>query len=333
MMRKRLIRAVLRATALAIGLQLPLPLQAERRGDMVSIGSGSVGGVYFPAAGALCRLLNHSVNRHGIRCMVDASGGSVQNVRDILAGEVDFGIVQTDIQAASYRGRGADAKQEPASQLRALFTVHAEPFTVISRLDAGISNFQDLLGKRVNLGKPNSGSRATMERVMKAFGMTNESFSAVTALNARAAGAALCEDKIDAFVFVVGHPNRLVRSTSETCAIRIVDVTGPQIETVLKAHEYYAATTVPGGLYVGNRQPVQTFGVRASVLGLQSVPAQVAYELTRSVFENIEDLRGLHPAFSTLSRAEMLQGNTAPFHPGAQRYFREAGLQTTRTAR
>lgn len=298
-------------------------------GALVAIGSGSVGGVYYPAAGALCRLLNQGVNRHGIRCVVDSSGGSVQNVRDILDRQIDFGIVQTDIQAASYHGVGRFSDSPPAQELRALFTVHPEPFTVISRLDAGIRNFSDLRGKRVNLGKPNSGTRATMERVMAAFDLTEQSFAATSAMDARSAGAALCENKIDAFVYVVGHPNRSVRSTSEACAIRIVNVSGDALDEVLKAHEYFAATKIPGGLYVGNRKPTNTFGVRASVLGLDSIPESVAYELTRSVFERLDELRGLHPAFRALSRDEMLQGNAAPFHRGALRYFEEAGLKPT----
>ncbi|MGB7300249.1 MAG: TAXI family TRAP transporter solute-binding subunit [Burkholderiaceae bacterium] len=296
---------------------------------LVSIGSGAVGGVYFPAAGALCRLLNHGVGRHGIRCVVDRSGGSVQNVEDVLARRVDFGIVQTDIQADSVRGKNHFSQRGPAGNLRALFTVHAEPFTVVSRLDAGIQGFRDLRGKRVNIGKPDSGTRATMQLVMRAYGMTRSDFADIAETDAETAGAALCENKIDAFVYVVGHPNRTLRSTSEACAIHLVNVSGEELNSIVQAYDYYAATTIAGGIYVGNRQPVTTFGVRASVLGLESVPELISYELTRAVFEGLDQLRGLHPAFSTLARDEMLLGNAAPFHAGARRYYREIGLQLT----
>lgn len=328
-MPERKIQLMAQFASLLLAIWL-LPFTAAAQADkqaLVTIGSGSVGGVYYPTAGALCRLLNRERVRHGLRCVIEVSNGSVQNVRDVIEHRIDFGLVQTDIQADAIIGRRRFEKDGPRDNLRALFTVHAEPFTVVTRLGANIRKFSDLKGKRINLGKPGSGTSATMAMLMNSFGLTREMFSQVFDLPASQAGAALCENKIDAFVYVVGHPNRALRTVSETCAIRVVPVTGKPVDELLGEREYFARTTVPARIYVGNNEPVETVGVRASVLTLDSMPEKIAYELTRAIFAHLNDVRGLHPAFANLRAPEMLTGNLAPYHPGAARYFKEAGIR------
>lgn len=293
---------------------------------LVTIKTGSINGVYYPAGGAICRLVNQGRSEHRIRCAVEASSGSVENLRAVVANEADFGIVQSDVQFSATRGSGAFAGQSSVKSLRALFSLHAEPFTVVARIDSQIKTFDDLKGKRVGIGEPKSGTRATMDLIMSESGITRESFSSVLELPPIQTGAALCENKIDAFVYVVGHPNGAIRNVMETCATRLVPVTGAAVDRLLASHKYYSQANVPNAIYPGVDRDVKTFGVRASVVVHESMPERMAYTVTKAVFEKLSDFRALHPAFRTLTPEQMLQGNTAPWHPGALRYFKEVGL-------
>ena len=310
-------------TALLFLVVSPLANAGDQKLTLITIGSGGFSGVYYPAAGALCRLLNRKSNEHRIRCLAETSGGSVQNVRDIQSGAVDLGLVQTDIQADAIHGLGRFAESGAVSEIRSLFTVHAEPFTIVARLDSGITQFADLKGKRVSIGRAGSGSRATMEMVMQAYKMSESDMVSVPDFSVSSAQDALCENRIDAFVFVVGHPNRAVRQVSETCAVRLVEVAGKPVEALLSNHPYFLPITIQGGIYSGIQAPVKTFGVRAAVTALESLSENIAYQLTRAVLDNLEDLRRLHPAFAHLTVDEMVEGSTAPIHDGAQRFLKE----------
>ncbi|MEZ5661225.1 MAG: TAXI family TRAP transporter solute-binding subunit [Burkholderiaceae bacterium] len=300
---------------------------ANRGQRLVTIGSGEFGGVYFPAAGALCRLLNRETGRHGIRCVAEPSRGSLQNVADLIDDRTDFGIVQTDIQADAVQGRGRFAIQGPQRQLRALFALHAEPITVLARLDAAGADFTDLLAHRVALGQPASGTRATLSMLLEALSIKESEFAEVRDYGPLMAGNALCENRIDAFAYVVGHPNHLVRGVSESCAIRIVAIRGSAVSALLADRPYMTPAKVPGGLYVGVDEPVSTIGVRASLLTTERTSERMAYELTRAVGENLAALGELHPALAGLRIEDLRAGLTAPLHPGAARYFAEVAAR------
>ncbi len=309
--------------AMTLALAAAVAAPAVGSAHLVTISSGAFGGVYFPAAGALCRLLNRETGRHGIRCLPEPSSGSLQNVRDLLDDGTDFAIAQTDVQADAVAGRGRFAEQGPQPALRALFALHAEPITVIARLDSDVTELVELRGKRVALGPAGSGTRATMDLLIESLGMRETDFGVVADYSPQGAGAALCENRIDAFAYVVGHPNQLVRGVSENCAVRIVPLTGPAIASLLAARPYLTPTQIPGGLYVGVDEPVATIGVRASVLTTSAMREDVAYELVRAVGDNLEALGGLHPALAGLRLEELRAGLTAPLHPGARRYYAE----------
>ncbi|MEZ5740592.1 MAG: TAXI family TRAP transporter solute-binding subunit [Burkholderiaceae bacterium] len=300
------------------------PVHDERR--LVTISSGAVGGVYLPAAGALCRLLNQQIEQHQFRCAVEVTDGSLQNLNELLADETDFGLVQTDVQADAVLGRGRFAGEGAQAKLRSLFALHAEPVTLVSRIDSGIERFEDLRGKRLSIGELQSGTQSTMAMLLEAFGLAGSELARLENMNPQSAAAALCENRLDAFAYVVGHPNQLVRSASESCAVRIVELSGPVIERVLQAHPYITRARIPANLYVGHEVATNTIGVRASLLSTDRLSDDAAYAITRAVFQNLPALRALHPAFSQLAAPEMLSGSTAPLHPGARRYLLEAGL-------
>jgi uncharacterized protein len=294
----------------------------------ITIGTGGVTGVYYPTGGAICRLVNKDRSEHGIRCSVESTGGSVYNVNTMRAGELDMGVVQSDVQYNALNGQGEEFEGAgPFEDLRAVFSVHAEPFTVLARADSGIETFDDLKGKRVNVGNPGSGQRATMEVLMEAKGWTMDDFALASELKSAEQAQALADNKIDAIVFTVGHPSGSIQEATTTVDARLIPVTGPEVDKLVESNPYYSKAVIPGGMYAGTDQDVETFGVKATFVSSAAVPEEVVYAVTSAVFENFEDFTKLHPAFANLNKEEMVsEALSAPLHAGAEKYYKEAGL-------
>lgn len=293
----------------------------------VTIGTGGVTGVYYPTGGAICRLVNKDRAKHGVRCTVESTGGSVYNINAIRSGELDLGIVQSDWQYHAYNGSSRFAESGAYKDLRAVFSVHPEAFTVVARRDANIATFADLKGKRVNIGDPGSGQRATMAELLKLMGWTNADFKLASELKPAEQAQALCDNKVDAIVYVVGHPNGSIQEATTACDSVLVAVTGEAVDKLLKANPFYAKATIPGGMYKGNPKNVETFGVKATLVASSRADADTIYAVVKAVFDNFADFRALHPAFAHLTpKSLVLEGNSAPLHDGAVRYFKEKGL-------
>ncbi len=295
--------------------------------QFIAIGTGGVTGVYYPTGGAICRLVNRGRAEHGIRCGVESTGGSVYNINAVRSGELEFGVAQSDWQYHAYNGTSQFEEQGPFEGLRAVFSVHPEPFTVVARADAGIETFEDLKGKRVNVGNPGSGQRGTMEVLMNAMGWTMDDFQLSSELQAAEQSQALCDNNIDAMVYTVGHPSGSIQEATTACDAVLVDVSGEAVDKLVADNPYYRKAIIPGGMYRGNDEDTETFGVGATFISSTDVPDDVVYEIVKAVFENIDQFRGLHPAFANLDPKEMANdGLSAPLHAGAEKYYREAGL-------
>jgi TRAP transporter TAXI family solute receptor len=295
--------------------------------SFITIGTGGVTGVYYPTGGAICRLVNRDRSEHGIRCSVESTGGSIYNLNTIRAGELDMGVAQSDWQFHAYNGTDAFADQGANKDLRSVFSLHAEPFTVVARAGAGIKNFNDLKGKRVNIGNPGSGQRGTIEVIMKAKGWTNRDFALASELKASEQASALCDNKIDAMVYVVGHPSGAIKEATTSCESNLVEVNDATIDMLVSENSYYRKAVIPGGMYQGNPDDVTTFGVGATIVSSASVPDDVVYHVVKAVFENFDTFRKLHPAFENLTKEGMVgDALTAPLHPDAEKYYKEAGL-------
>ncbi|SIO57218.1 hypothetical protein SAMN05444722_3699 [Rhodovulum sp. ES.010] len=316
--------AKLKLTVAATALTaVAAPVAAQ---EFITIGTGGVTGVYYPTGGAICRLVNKGRKDHGIRCSVESTGGSVYNLNTIRAGELEFGVAQSDWQYHAYNGSSRFEEQGAFEGLRAVFSVHPEPFTVVARADAGIETFDDLKGKRVNIGNPGSGQRGTMEVVMEAKGWTTDDFELATELKAAEQSAALCDNQIDAMIYTVGHPSGSIQEATTSCDSVLVEVAGPVIDELIEENSYYRKATIPGGMYRGNDEDTTTFGVGATFVTSADVSDDAVYTVVSAVFENFEDFKGLHPAFANLKPEEMIaDGLSAPLHDGAAKYYREKG--------
>ncbi len=315
----RTIIGSLLATAVSLG-------SASMAQEFVSIGTGGVTGVYYPTGGAICRLVNKSRKEHGIRCAVESTGGSVYNINTIKAGELEFGVAQSDWQHHAYHGTSRFA-DNPFPGIRSVFSVHPEPFTLVVRGDSGITGFEDLRGKRVNIGNPGSGQRATMEVVMDAFGIDVGDLALATEYKGSEMAAQLCDGNIDAMIYTIGHPAAAIKEATTTCDAKLVSVIGEPIDRLVADNPFYRKATIPGGMYAGTDTDTETFGVGATFVTSESISEEAVYIVAKSVMENIDDFRQLHPAFANLEVEEMVQdGLSAPLHPGAARAYRELGL-------
>lgn len=300
---------------------------AHAQDKYITIGTGGVTGVYYPTGGAICRLVNKNRKEHGIRCSVESTGGSVYNLNTIAAGELDMGVAQSDWQYHAYNGTSQFEEKGANQDLRAVFSVHPEPFTVVARADSGIKHFDDLKGKRVNVGNPGSGQRGTMEVLMEAKGWTMDDFKLASELKSAEQSKALCDNKIDAMVFTVGHPSSSIQEASTACDSVLVEVSGPEVDKLVADNSYYRVATIPGGMYRGTDNDVKTFGVGATFVSSTATPADTVYHVVKAVFENFGDFQKLHPAFEGLKKEEMIKdGLSAPLHDGAAQYYKEAGL-------
>ncbi|CPJ40127.1 cell surface protein [Bordetella pertussis] len=317
----------LAAACAAVALAWARPTPAAAQQKFVSIGTGGVTGVYYAAGGAICRLVNKDRASHGVRCSVESTGGSVFNVNTIKAGELDLGVVQSDVGFNAYNGEGQFKQGGAYKKLRSVFSIHPEPFTVLARKEAGIKSFEDFKGKRFNVGNPGSGTRASMEELLASMGWTLKDFSLASELRPDEHGPALCDGKIDGFFYGVGHPSANIQDPTTTCGAQLVSLTGPAVDKLVDKYPYYALATIPGGLYPNNPQDTKTYGVTATFVTSEDVPEQTVYLVVKAVFDNFEDFKKLHPAFANLKAADMVKnGLSAPLHPGAQKYFKEKGL-------
>jgi TRAP transporter TAXI family solute receptor len=309
------------AALLAAGAFVPA---AQAQQKYVTIGTGGVTGVYYPAGGAICRLVNKDRAKHGIRCSVESTGGSVFNINTIKAGELDLGVAQSDVQYNAVKG--AAPFKAPFAELRAVFSLHPEPVTVVVSKQSGVTSFADLKGKKFNVGNPGSGTRATLDELLDAMGWKVSAFALASELKADEHGSALCDGKIDGFFYLVGHPSANIQDPTTVCGAKLVSVTGPAVDKLVKAHPYYAYATIPGGLYPGNPQETKTYGVLATVVSSSQVPADSVYAVVKAVFDNFDEFKKLHPAFQVLTPQGMIKdGLSAPLHDGALKYYREKG--------
>jgi uncharacterized protein len=320
----RKLKLALSALAVAALGATALPSMAQQR--FITIGTGGVTGVYYAAGGAICRLVNKDRARHNIRCSVESTGGSVFNVNTIRQGELDFGFAQSDVQFNAARGLGPFQQGGAHADLRAVFSVHAEPVTVVARKEANITRFEDFRGKRFNIGNPGSGTRAAAEEYLAAIGWRASDFALASELRADEHGPALCDGKIDGFLFAVGHPSANIQDPTTACGARLIPMTGPAVDKLLADKPFYTRATIPAGLYPNNPQATQTYGVIATVVASSKTPADVVYTMVKQVFDNFNEFKGLHPALASLTPENMVKvGLSAPLHEGAARFYREKG--------
>jgi TRAP transporter TAXI family solute receptor len=319
--------AILTISLMVIGASRPDTAQAKT--TFVTIGTGGVTGVYYPTGGAISRMINAKRKQYRIRASVESTGGSVFNVNAIMAGDLEFGIVQSDRQYQAWNGLAEWEAKGAQKDLRAIFSIHPESITLVASEDSGIRTLADLKGKRVNIGNPGSGQRQNSIDALTAVGIDYEKDLLAQGLKAAEAPGMLQDGRIDAFFYTVGHPSGAIKeATSGATKVRLIPVTGPGIDGLISKFPYYARATIPIKLYPQalNKEDVPSFGVKATFVTSAQVPENVVYAMVKEVFDNFDQFKKLHPAYAVLTKENMLEGLSAPLHPGAIKYYKEVGL-------
>jgi TRAP transporter TAXI family solute receptor len=319
--------------ALVFGFSLlagvgPFEQKAQAKTVFVTIGTGGITGVYYPTGGAIAKMVNKKRKEYGIRATVESTGGSVFNVNAVMAGDLEFGIVQSDRQFQAIKGIENWKDKGVQKDLRAVFSIHPETVDLIAAVDSGINSLQDLKGKRVNIGNVGSGYRRNAIDALEANGLDYEKDFHAESLKAAEAPGLIQDGRLDAAFYTVGHPSGYYKeATSGKRKVKFVPI--EKIESLLDQYPYYAkAVTQVTKHYpaAANDQDVPTFGVKATFVTSIKVPEKVVYAIVKEVFDNFEAFKKLHPAYGGLTKKNMLEGLSAPLHPGAVKYYKEAGL-------
>ncbi len=315
---------LLKLSLLSAAVSTACIVSAADKQKFVTIGTGGQTGVYYVVGQSICKLVNRNIKDHGIKCNAPSTGGSVANINSIDAGELNMGVAQSDWQYHAYNGT-SKFEGHKKDKLRAVFSVHAEPFTVVARADSGVNTFADIKGKRVNVGNPGSGTRGTTEVAMKATGLEMKDV-VKSELKPAEMAAALCDNNLDVITYVVGHPSGAIKEAGASCESKIVPVTGEGIDKLVAETPYYAKAVVPGGEYKGTDKDVDTFGVYATFVSSTDTDDETIYQVVKAVFDNFERFKKLHPAFKNLKESDMIKNAlSAPLHPGAVKYYKEKG--------
>ena len=322
--RIRLVVAALTNTLLGFAV---VPPATARAGDEVfaSVGTGELNGVYYPVGKAICEIVNRDLSIDGVRCSPETTPGSVYNVGAIQSGELEFGIIQADVNFNAYKGEGAWVGRAFLG-LRSVLSLYPELVTVMARADLHIQDLAGLAGRRVNVGSKGTGIRTTWDAIEEELRWRDAERVRPAEMRADATTSALCTGAIDANMLIIGHPSQLVKAQQTACAINLVAIAGPAIDKLLHQHLYYQREAIPANLYELPAD-VPTFGGRAALVTSASADTRVVAVVAKEVLGHLAELRTLHPALARLRPSQMVKdGLTAPLHPGAEQVYRQMGL-------
>jgi uncharacterized protein len=323
------LRVVRAAATIGVVLLAIAPARAEPY--QLSIATGGVTGIYYQIGAAICRLLRDHPPTHPVDCRTEGSAGSVANLLSLGQGKAPLALAQADSLYDAVTGTGGFANRPPDKRLRALFSPVVETFLVLTRERDWAPQISDLQGRRVNIGSPASGTEVTFRQLMAARGWSDRDFATLSSIRSSQQAAALCGGRVDAIAFVAANPVPVMQEATFACAARLVPLDQQFARQIIERHPYYVPAVVPGGLYRNNPEPTPTIGVRGVVVASDTTPDELVYEVTKAVFENIAELRTLHLAFADVVADDMIdQCMFALIHPGATRYYREAGLKLPR---
>ncbi|GHM58080.1 MAG: C4-dicarboxylate ABC transporter substrate-binding protein [Candidatus Mesenet longicola] len=297
----------------------------ESKKKFLNIGTGSITGIYYPIGSTICRLLAQDSNKGKIICSVASTTGGAYNINSMRNDDFDIGIAQSDWEYIAYHGSGV-SKLKPMHDLRLLFSMHKEYFTLVARKGSNINTVNDIKGGRVNIGAPGTGVRSMMTALMDVNNWTKKDFAVASELKTSEQAQALCDNKIDVMADVIGHPNGTMQEVTYSCDTVFIPIDDKNIERLQEKYPYYKSGIIPGNIYKGNPQSTKTIAVYASLLTKSNLDEDIAYELVKNAMSNLDELKNISGALSNLQKEDMVKENFAPLHDGAKKYYQEIGL-------
>ncbi len=298
------------------------------KGTFISIGTGGQTGVYYPVGQNISKLVNAKESDYKVKATAESTAGSVYNINTVLSGGFHFGIAQSDIQYLAYEGLGDWKKKGKQKDLRSLFSLHSEALTLVASVDSKVENALDLKGKKVNIGLPGTGHRRNVQDLLTAVGLSVKDINEKS-VKPISSSRLVQDERLDAFFYTVGHPNGSIKeATSGRIKVKLISLDDLVIKALTDKYSYYTKTSIPKSLYPNsaNTGDINTIGVRATLVSSKKVSDNLAYIVTKEVFENFDKVKNFHPSYKLLKKEDLLQGLSAPIHKGALKYYKEAGL-------
>lgn len=288
----------------------------------ITVATGPTSGLYYPIGGAFSNVIKNSL---GYKSSAQSTGASVENINLILDSKADLAITMSDSIAQAYEGTGAFEGEEPKTDLRALTGLYPNYVQLVTTESSGIRNFEDLKGKKVGIGAPNSGVELNARMMYEAHNMTYED-STVDYLNYGEAIDQMKNGLIDAAFVTSGIPNATIMELGTTSDIFIVPIEGEGAENLIEKYPFFVKEVIPADTY-DTAVDVNTVTVRNIMIIRKDLPEDVVYEITKGVFENIDDITASHnTAKEHISLENSQIGVGIPFHTGAERYYKEMGI-------
>jgi len=302
------------------------------------IGTGGTAGTYYPIGGMLANAISNppgsrecdkggSCGVPGLVATAVASNGSVANINGITSGQMESGFTQSDVAYWAYTGTGVYEGKPKVADLRLIGNLYPETIHIVARKGAGINGVADLKGKRVSLDEPGSGTLVDARIILAAFGITEKDIKAEY-LKPNQAGDKLRDGGLDAFFFVGGYPTGAISElASAGGGIELVPVTGPEVDKMRAQYAFFAPDTIPANTYKGIGE-VKTIAVGAQWVTSTKQPDALIYEVTKATWnDNTRKLLDAgHAKGKAIQMATATAGAGIPFHPGAERFYKEKGL-------
>lgn len=269
---------------------------------IIRISTGSITGIYHPLGNAICNLVNSNIAN--VKCVAETSSGALENIYKLNKKEVDLAFVQSDALYNAYQGKGRFEKN-PQKDLRSVLSFHDESLIILLPEKAGASRMEDLLNKSINPGSEGSGSRIIFEDLVKFYGWSNADFKKITNFSTYDQAEAICDNKVNAILYVSGNPNVTVREATDRCSLEILPITGEKIDSLLKTHPYYVVSTIQADLYAGNPRDVQTIAVKAILTTHNGTDVEIISKISALIENNLDTLKKINPCLMGLSSSEM----------------------------
>ena len=310
-----------RFTALCVALALACCFQASSAGERLTMGTGGTAGVYYPLGGAISQLI---VSKNpGIMVSAQSTGATGENLRLTQVHDIDLAIVQNDLTHAAFNGEAPFTSK--LGDLRAVARLYPEYLHVVASVDSGIKTLADFKGKKVSVGARGSGNEANCRQIFEFYGLNYENLNPIFLPYGETADS-FKDRQIDAFVFTIGTPNPAIQDITTTQSIQFIPVDGKERDEVVAKFPYFAKDQLPAGSYKDQNEPVETLSVQAMLIVNKNLSDDTVYAITKTIFENLEELKTAHHKAAEFSLEKALDGVTIPLHPGAERYFKEKGI-------
>ena len=288
------------------------------------LATGGTSGTYYPYGGAMANIWNTTIE--GMNVVAQSTGASNENLKLVASGDADLAIVQNDSMFYAFEGTGIEAFEgNPLTGFSAICTLYPEVVQIVVRPDEGIESVADLRGLTISIGDAGSGVEANAIQILEAYGLTLEDVDAKN-LSFKESGSSYQDKQLDAFFVTAGVPNSAIQEITATSTVNILSITGAELDSLLNDYEFYTEYTIPQDTYAGMTGDATALSVKASLIVSDALDEEVVYELTKSLFENLEDFQAAHNKAMELSLESAVDGVSIPLHPGAQRYFEEAGV-------